>query len=143
MWDKPAHWDDKLHGEWMIGECEGSSSRQSMCARDAPARLIGKQMPAREPVQGSSPQMLHGLQLGKAGAPFRFLHPRREVRHTNHIADIKGAAADSCRQGLFTGRRVDPLQPNYHWPSIQGKDISSQTYCPTPDLTPVHTDQPA
>jgi len=129
VWDVPSGAQN-----WTIGDIGDDKPAPQMNARDAPRRLHSKQMPAKGSIAGSQTMMLHEMQLGKAVAGFDYLgQPRKEVRNTNHIADIKGAAADSVRPGMTTNRITDPLKPDYIWPGLSA-DIGSAAYCPTPEL---------
>ena len=70
---------------------------------------------------GASPQSIHSMQLGTTAVPFNSAEQqrsRREVRHSNNIADIESSGADSALAGLQTMRMIDPLQPDYQWPSV-------------------------
>merc|ERR1712166_1500722 len=91
-WDQPAGWSEQQHGLWMIGDYQGEKSRPMMSAACCPVRLEGKQIPQKAPVQGASPQLIHSMQLGTTAVPFNSAEQqrsRREVRHSNNIADIE------------------------------------------------------
>jgi len=134
-WDQPAGWSEQQHGLWMIGDYQGEKSRPMMSAACCPVRLEGKQIPQKAPVQGASPQLIHSMQLGTTAVPFNSAEQqrsRREVRHSNNIADIESSGADSAKAGLQTMRMIDPLQPDYQWPSVP-HGVGSNRYIRTPD----------
>ena len=116
-WNPPAHWDQHTHGVWEIGGYNGEKPAPQMSAKCGPLRLAGKPMPGKESIPGSNPMVLHSQQLGGAARAFRegHIHNRREVRHTNHIADIHGAHADTLETAVRTNRCTNPLTPQYDW----------------------------
>lgn len=143
-WDKPPNWSEEQHGQWMVGDYHGEKPRPMMSAQCCPPRLEGKKMPPKPYIAGSSPQILHSMQLGTSSVPFGPTagRTRTEVRHSNNIADIECSGADSAKAGLQTIRNINPLMPEYQWPSVP-QGVGSDRYVRTPDLQIRSTVPPA